>query len=437
MRFKRETWLAVVCGLVALSCIGGGPKSPVQSGEPWSELKSKHFRVVTDLGELEAGRVIAGFEETYNLLGEVVFGVAQVPSFTTDAVIFQHHEDLAEFLGDAFGGVYLRALPNDTEAAPTVLASGSLSPFARLLFAHELTHRFNHVALGPTPTWLNEGLADYYSTIRAERGAPVVGEIDPRYMCTPDGLGDMACYQYERLAGNRLPSASEIVTLDRQGFYGTEALENGSTGWEQKRKRAANYGVAWLLVHLLMKSEQPYAREFRRVLAGPPATTKGAALARVVADVSEPRLDADLRLYLAKSMPWRQHHAPPPELPPDLSRRSLSDSEVFVWWARLDDFTGKFAERARGRLNQVGTHDASASFWLGRYQQLHKDSDQAARHYQHALALEPNNPEYLYGLLGLYWSPLSGMSWGEAARSVRVGETIEALSSSARSAAQL
>ncbi len=428
-----------------LSCLGQGPRSPVHSGEPWVELKSKHFRVVSDIGEEEASRVISSFEETYSLLSEVVFGFAAAPSFTTDAVIFAHHEDLNEFVAEGFGGVYIPSLPNDIEPSPTVLASGTLSPFARLLFTHELTHRFNHVALGPTPTWLDEGLADYYSTLRADKSAPVVGEIDPRYMCTPDGLGDLTCYQYEKLAGNRLPSASELVALDRDGFYGTEALERGAATWEQKQKRSKNYSVAWLLVHMLMNGEQLYANRFRSTLAGPPSSDKGAALAQIVEGVPAGELDRDLHAYLQKSIPWRQHHAGLPEPPKQLERRPLRDAEVLIWWARLDSFSGKFAKRARDRLDAARTPapggessaDAAAWFWRGRYSLLNNNVADAEQHYKHALELDPNNPEYLYGLLDLYWSSRRGMTWLEAAHSTPVEQTIEQLSRTARSPRQL
>ncbi|HVY28840.1 MAG TPA: hypothetical protein VHB79_19925 [Polyangiaceae bacterium] len=431
--------LALVAGGLVASCLQQSVKSPTQSGEPWVELKSDHFRVSSDIGEDEAARVLASFEETYGLLGRVVFGAdAELPSFTTDAIIFQHHEDMNEFVGQGFGGVYTTSLPNDVEPSPTVIASGTLSPFARLLFAHELTHRFNHVALGPTPTWLNEGLADYYSTIRGEHAQPVVGEIDPRYMCTPDGLGDLECYQYEKLPGNRLPRASEIVQLDHQSFYGTQSVESGVPSFEQKRARTQNYGVAWLLVHMLMNGKQSYAQEFQLAMVMPPSQKKGAALAAIVGRVPAAQLDADFQQYLKKGMPWRQHHAPTPPLPAHIERHSLTDGEVLVLWARLDDWNGKSARRALQRLQQANDLRAtSAAFWLGRYNQIHQNSDRAKELYQRALDLEPENAEYLYGLLNLYWSSQSGMSWVEAARSVMVGQTIQALSKSAHSGSQL
>jgi hypothetical protein len=335
--------LLVATGLLGLSCIQAGPRSGLASTASWAQLESSHFTLVSDLNDADAGHVIAGFEETYDLLGSVVFGGSQVPSFHTNAVIFESHTDLGQFLGDGFGGVYIPSLPNDVEPSPTLLASGSLSPFARLSFTHELTHRFNHVALGPTPIWLNEGLADYYSTIRSDHGEPVLGEIDPRYMCTPDGLGDLECYQYEKLPGRQLPSATEVMALGRDEFYGTDSLESGSATWDQKRKRAKNYSVAWLLVHMLMNGQQPYAQDFRRALKAPPSSEKGRDLTSVLSRVPRAELDRDFRAYLKQPILWRQHHAPLPEPPASLARNGLSDAQVMLWLARLDAFNGKFA----------------------------------------------------------------------------------------------
>jgi len=438
----RRAWLLL--GLAAVGCLKQGSTSAVQSGEPWAELRSQHFKVMSDLGEEQANLVIGSFEETYDLLGKVVFGGSAVPSFETNALIFEREQDLRQFVGDGFGGQYMPWLPNDVEPAPTVLASGTLSPFARLLFTHELTHRFNHVALGPTPTWLNEGLADYYSTIRGEGDAAVVGEIDPRYMCTPDGLGDLECYQYEKLRGSRLPRASDVIRLDHESFYHRQgALEKGAATWEQKRSRSENYAVAWLLVHLLMHGEKGYAKQFRSTLSAPSSPLKGAALADIVMRVPAAELNRDFDAYLQNSIPWRQHHAAPPKLPSQLERRTLHDSEVLLLWARLDAFDGKFAGRAHDRLlaaseqRDTAADVGAASFWLGRYSQLHDDTGGAEQHYREALELEPGNPEYLYGLLNLYWADGRGMTWLQAARSAQVGKTIAELSKTARSASQL
>ncbi len=294
----RRTLAALIVMASGMGCLGRQPLTPPsQGGSIWAELKTKHFTLISDLNARDAERVMGGLEEVYGLLGSVLFENAPVPSFQTNAVVFEHMEDLRQFVGDDTAGQYRSSLESDLEPTPTVLAFGTLSPLARIYFAHELTHRFNHVALGPTPVWLNEGLAEYYSTIRGENGAPVLGETDPRYMCTPSGLGDLVCGQYERVAANTLLSASELVGLDREAFYSAQAKADGMLSWRQKQTRARHYSVAWLLVHMLMHADLPYARQFRATISAPPSPNKGAALGQVVASVPAGDLDRDLHAY--------------------------------------------------------------------------------------------------------------------------------------------
>lgn len=202
-----------------------------------------------------------------------------------------------------------------------------------------------------------------------------------------------------------------------------------------------HYGMARLLVHLLMHGEQSYAEEFRKLWLAPPSSRKGEELADLVYRVPNARLDADLKAYLQKAPPWRQHHAPPPPSQ-ELRQRTLADAEVLVWWARLDSFQGKFGERAHQRLEQAnrsrsGDNAGAPAFWLARYEQLNGSSSKAKSLYQDALNAEPDNPEYLYGLLDLYWRNSSGMSWADAAKSTEVTSTIQALRVNARTAIQL
>jgi tetratricopeptide (TPR) repeat protein len=431
----------LVLGLGLAGCVKPPLTVPSQGGDAWFEIKSAHFRLVSDLEEPQAYDVVGNLEETYGLLGDAIFRGGKVPSFETNALIFRGHDELRQFVPDDVGGMYMPYLPNDIEPSPTLLAWGSLSPFARLLFTHELTHRFNHVALGSTPAWLNEGIAEYYSTIRGEAGQPVTGEIDPRYSCPPDGLGDLKCYQYERVARDTLPSASEIIGYDREAFYAEATDERGVLSYEQRQRRRRHYSVAWLLVHMLMHAESDYAQRFRALLGERADSSKGQRLADLVGHVPAATLDRDFSAYIGKQIPWRQYHAPTPQLPGRLDRRVLDDSEIWVWWARLDPFDGPHGRRALNHLELATGHAAgdegSAWFWRGRFASVNDNAARADEYYRRALQLEPGNPSYLYGLLDLHWGHREGADWDAAARSVEVAGIVKALTPVARSAAQL
>jgi len=171
----------LVLGVVfAAGCIVHAPlELPTDSGTNWSEIKSKHFKLVTDLDAEDADSVIRTFERTYGLLGKALFAGAAAPDFETHVLAFRTAEELHEFLPPPYGGGYMARLPNDIQSTPTVVMAGKPSPATRILLAHELTHRFNHVAFPSMPLWLNEGLAEYYSTLRGDIDHPVVGRAHP------------------------------------------------------------------------------------------------------------------------------------------------------------------------------------------------------------------------------------------------------------------
>ena len=155
-------------------------------------------------------------------------------------IAFRSEGEFREFRPPPLSGQYLSQLPNDLESAPTMMIYGGLSPENSILFTHELTHRFNHFALPAIPIWLNEGIAQYYSTVRGDVGRPVVGELDPRYGFAAGSVRadpNHIVFQGELLAFENLPRPSELMRFDRRGFYG-ERPEAGQQPSFQSREKS-------------------------------------------------------------------------------------------------------------------------------------------------------------------------------------------------------
>jgi hypothetical protein len=170
----------LVAVAIAAGCIVHTPLAlPGESDAPWSEIKSRHFKLVTDLDPEDADSVLRTFERTYGLLARVLFAGQAAPDFETQVLAFRTETELHAFIPPPVSGRYLYRLANDLQPAPTVVMAGKPSPATRILLSHELTHRFNHVAFPSIPIWLNEGLAQYYSTVRGDADHPVAGELDP------------------------------------------------------------------------------------------------------------------------------------------------------------------------------------------------------------------------------------------------------------------
>ncbi len=413
-------------------------------GNAWQELDSDHFRVVTDLKERDAVNVLAEYEHVYDLLVAATHvseagGSTAEPSFETQSIVFRTYDELQPFVPAQIVGQYRSVLPNDIEGVPTILASGTVSPFGRVTLAHELAHRFNHVALGTMPVWLNEGLAQYYSTIRGDVAHPVVGESDPDNVAASGSVrhspGDMV-FQGELIHAAALPKASQLLGLDSDGFYAESGQNRVPLTYEAKNTQTRNYAASWMLVHMLLHEQTDYAVRFRELLEAPDGLGTGQALQGVLENVDASRLDRDFHAYLQKDIPWRQYHAglsPRPRL----TNRGLSDAEVLLWWARLDSFTGDDSARATKRLNdaqKANQADADVQFWLGRKAARDGNFVAAAESYEHAAQAAPDRPEFLLGLVTVYESNATKSVWPD--RQQRLDQALARLSPIAASPMQ-
>ncbi len=436
-------WLAgfkwgvgVALAIMASGCVREPLLPPSKGGDPWLEYRSAHFTLISDADDDDALRVISNLERTYALLAAATFHGRAAPSFQTHAIVFRDYHDLRQFAGDDVGGYYAGTLPNELEPTPTVVATTGFSP--RILFGHELAHRFNHLALGVTPVWMNEGLAEYYSTIRGEPSAPVLGDTDPEVFASGgirQSVGDII-HGFEILRARSLPKASALIRFDAQQFYRYADDSSQVLSWEVKQARKVNYATAGMLVHFLMHGAASYAKVFQTLLAEPEAGGgKGLKLARVVEGVRSELLDADFEAYLKTTIPWRQYHPPQPAKPDPLSTRPLAESEVLTWWARLDAFNGPSSERAERHLQaalKASPNDAQIWFWLGRANALNVHVEEAERHFARAMELEPDTPEFNYGLLDLYWNSRTRQHFSREVREQKVGELVEIMARSAR-----
>lgn len=110
-------------------------------------------------------------------------------------------------------------------------------------FFHEGFHQIMHQHVPGAPTWLNEGLAEYYETARL----------------TPAGWRFPAqAARFRRCATlfreRRLTPLRQLVTMDRRTFYGGKVVETAAG-----RRASEHYSEAYTFIYLLL-AEAPTRR---------------------------------------------------------------------------------------------------------------------------------------------------------------------------------
>ncbi len=242
----RLTRSACLATLSLLSIVFATPAratvdAAVLASQEWREVRTEHFRVLTNGGEGKAASVARRLEQFHAMLAVRFPGLRAYPVLPLEIFVFRDQASL-----DAFVPVGI-----EDPAGFTLPARG------RFIFAmnaqieglsgekvacHELTHIFLHTNFGGMPAWLDEGLAGYYETFRQRGDRAEFGHrVDP--------------YLYW-LKQNELTPLNVLFALQRGG-----RAYNSNNGL-----REATYIEGWAIAHWL-QARPERAAQFDSVLA--------------------------------------------------------------------------------------------------------------------------------------------------------------------------
>ena len=394
-------------GAGACSQYGSRPKSPAHGGAAWVEAASPHFRVVTDLPVEDAEATASELERGLSALAEVEFAHERTPVAPTNVIVFSSASDFHAFYPELVQGQFSRSLPGDLEPGRFVMLYGGLSEETRITCLHELSHDLFERNFGPAPAWLNEGFAQYFSTVRVEADRIRVGAALPNVTFTleldearrvraVDGSLVVA------IPVDQVATPSQLLGLDRSAFY--RAASAGQPSEAERLRAASLYLGSWAFMHMLHDGPEPYPTRFKQFLEKVKDAQVQDAWQSAFAGLNPADLDHDFKKYLARGelaiFEYRRRH---PEVVTVIKKRALSDAEVHVLWARLTPPSGALSQAARLDLDEAVSETGSAEahyfrglYWLHRRQLAAAEADLV-----NAARLAPSDSRYALGVLAL------------------------------------
>src|SRR5262245_9166779 len=133
----------------------------------WIQVSSDTYIVKSSAGEDRAKRVLKELEGFHQLIGStLVFRNTELPELPIEGVVIGDEKTMKELEPEYNGrkvpvaGYYQAGQDRDF-----IVLSGRVFPQTLTsVVYHELTHYFLARGLVSRPTWLNEGLAEYFST---------------------------------------------------------------------------------------------------------------------------------------------------------------------------------------------------------------------------------------------------------------------------------
>lgn len=374
----RQPVLVAVSILVACVIVSAGEKN-------WIEVRSPHFRVLSDGGDHDARRVAREFEQM-----RAVFA-SGFPNFQLDSgapllVLAPRDENsmkaLAPQMWKLKGAKPAGFFQHGWEKQFAVVRLDEVRPGAYLVVYHEYTHSLLHMNSHWLPVWLDEGLAEFYGSTRFEQSQTFVGAPSPRFQIL--------------VSRPLIPIATVIAVNQRSPYYHDED------------KVQMFYAEAWALTHyLIFGSDMGQGKKlnefFALVQAG---MEQPKAFQQVFGDPKE--MDAKLDQYVHRvALPTWIVKNPPHTDEKTFSTRALGTAETkaelgsyHLWSHDLADAKPLIEEAVKDDPKLASAHEAMGfvDFADG------KDED-AAREF--AQAYELDDKQYLSLFYRTMLSPIA------------------------------
>jgi Tfp pilus assembly protein PilF len=346
--------------LAGLSCAA--------SDKEWAEVRSQHFRIITDGSERDARRVAREFELIRFAMSSV-YPKLRLDSGAPLLVLCPRDESSMKALAPQFwkGKGFKPAgfFQHGWDKEYAVVRLDEIRPESYEVVYHEYVHSVMHLNIRWLPVWLDEGLADFHANTRFEKTKIYVGAPSWRL----------------RVLRSRspIPLATLLSVTPSSPYYHDEA------------KADIFYAQSWLLTHYLFFGPgMESGRKLLRFVTLLETTGQMKAFEEVFGDPKEVEkgLEAYARTF---SMAGGYLNTPASIDEKEFNSRRMSVAETeaelgsYHLWSRQLDLARPLIEQALNDDPKLGlTHEDMAflDFAEG------KDDD-AIREFNQAVALDP------------------------------------------------
>ena len=356
----RLVFLAVVC-----CCLAAWPLAAAQH---WIRVSTQHFEMFTTNGEKQAIRALQGFEEVRSFFLKKS-GAREQHEELTRIIAFSSESEYKPYRFNEGSFAYYQRSPERD-----YIVMQDIQPEHHRVAFHEYTHLIIEHGDLKLPLWLNEGLADVYSSLEPRGNQVMVGREVPEY--------------YALLQSATLIPWREFWAVDQQSAY-----------YNRRDKMPLFYAQSWLLTHMLVLGEE-YSAKLPAFLAAINAGTGAEQAFQTAYGKSARDVWKDAELYL-KNQTLRaalfDFKLQKSELDPDVQH--LSDFEVRYALADLLSNRPEWAADAYKKLSALAKEDPQdfkVEQSLGYLEWRQKQPAEAARHFERAMQLGSKDVGAIY-----------------------------------------
>jgi tetratricopeptide (TPR) repeat protein len=361
-------------------------QSAFTAKENWLNVSSKNFTLVSNTNEKQTVRVATMLEQFRHTIATLLPNTNISTVLPTKVILFDNHASFRPFkpkykgkIRDDVGGYFFKS-GDQSYIALTTDAGGE--QFYEVIF-----HEYQHFVIGnnlrKAPLWLNEGLAEYYSTFKPRDGGRQV------------------------LIGS--PIGRHIGILRNKVFIPLSklvAVDDKSPEYNEGSRAGVFYAESWAFVHYLMLADggkhRPQLSMFLNLLNnGKPVEDNF----KQAFQKDFEAMESDLLNYISKFTFTVELYTFPDQLnfSKEMQITVLSESQSETQLAELLLSTGRLDE-AEPRLVKAVEKDSSCGqcqVTLGALRYKQYRFDEARSHLNKGLEIDPQNylAHQFYGAL--------------------------------------
>ncbi|MEK6280036.1 MAG: tetratricopeptide repeat protein [Acidobacteriota bacterium] len=219
----------VTLSLASLLLLAAVIPVPAFGKEEWVSVRSQNFLLVGNASEKQIRRVGVRLEQ-FRAAFARLFGKTNLDSHSpVTVIIFNSHESYRPFKPKPNTAGFFQSNPHINYITLTTEAHGGQDPYT--VVYHEYTHLLVNTINANMPTWFDEGLAEYYSTVEITDDQKLV-------------LGRPIASHVFRLHQNQMLPLKTLFEVNRQSPY-----------YNETNKQGVFYAQSWALMHYLIASE--------------------------------------------------------------------------------------------------------------------------------------------------------------------------------------
>jgi tetratricopeptide (TPR) repeat protein len=250
-----RSWSVLVFG--TLACLNS-----LTAETHWSRMVSSNFDLYTTTGERTARETIRYFEQVHSFFAQAIpHAVENAPRLRI--VAFNSSKEYAPYRPNEFTVAYYKSTANHD-----YIVMGQTGADAFPIAIHEYVHLVVRLSKLNLPPWLNEGVAELYSTLKPMGDKILVGSLIPG--------------RHQALLEEKWVPLATILAAGQDSPY-----------YNEKDKAGSLYNEGWALTHMLALSPEyraKYPQVMRAISDGAPSAaaleqTYGKPLSKIEHDL--------------------------------------------------------------------------------------------------------------------------------------------------------